>query len=78
MLYEDWDSIEFHVEKTGYFLPVSKEFLMDEGLIPDTREPVKYSRWQRFKWFVDNNVAETRLRIGSWIAGVELTNWEDD
>ncbi len=32
--------------KYGYLLPVLNETLMDEGLIPDTREPVKVSRYR--------------------------------
>jgi hypothetical protein len=76
MRYGDREGKELKVSKITSYVQISNEDAMALGMIPDTREPVKYSKWQKFKWFVGNNIAAMRLRIGSWIAGVELTDWE--
>ncbi len=64
-------------KKYGYLLPVLNETLMDEGLIPDTREPVKVSRYQRARWRAREAVASARLKVGEKIAGVTLDDRDD-
>jgi hypothetical protein len=65
------------VKKFGYMIPVLNETLMDEGLIPDTREPVKVSRYRRARWRLREAVASARLKVGEKIAGVTLDDRDD-
>ena len=67
-----WDDREITVIKMGGYMPISEELAMEYGLIPDTRPPVVITRRQRIRWAIRRWVSNTRLRIGSWIAGVEL------
>jgi hypothetical protein len=60
------------VRKVGALLPVPVEALMDEGLIPNTRPPVRIPRRTRARRWIRSTVAGARLRAGSWIAGVDL------
>lgn len=60
------------VKKHGFLIPVVNETLMDAGLIPDTREPVKVSRWWRARWRIREAVTSARIKVGEKIAGVEL------
>lgn len=71
------DGSEIFVRRYATLVPMSDEQLMDAGIIPDTRQHIKPNRRTRLKWFIGSNIAEIRLRLGSWIAGVELTNWDD-
>jgi hypothetical protein len=63
-----WGDREITVIKMGGYMPISDELAMEYGLIPDTRPPVVIPRRQRIR----NRVDELRLRLGSWVAGVEL------
>jgi hypothetical protein len=65
------------VTKFGHVMPVSEEILMNEGLIPDTRPPVPLSRRLRFRWWWRARVDGARLRVGSWVAGVDLSERDD-
>lgn len=68
---------EFMVVKQSAVLPVSDELLMDEGVIPDTRPPLKVGWRTRFRWWL----SPSRERFGRWlggkIAGVDLTDRDD-
>jgi hypothetical protein len=66
------DEPEFSVKYYAAQIPVSNEWLMDEGLIPDTRPPVVYTRRQRLRWAAQARVRALRLIVGSWIAGEDL------
>ncbi len=81
-----WDSADsastgpptFSVTKFGGMVPISVGTAMDEGLIPDTRPPVHYfSRRTRFRRWRQRKVDGLRMRVGSWVAGVDLADWDD-
>jgi hypothetical protein len=63
-------------QKIGHTMIVSDELLMDEGLIEDTRPTPPLRR--RVKWKMLRRVTDARLAIGSWIAGVELRDFDDE
>ena len=65
------------VKKIGASVYIDNETLMDHGLIPDIREPVKVSRYQRARWRVREAVAGVRLKVGEKIAGVTLDDRDD-
>lgn len=60
-----------------HFQPISDDMLMDEGLTPDTRPPVRIDWRSRFRWWL----ASRRERFGRWlggkIAGMDLSERED-
>lgn len=66
-----------HVYRHAMYLPVSEDLLMDEGVIPDTRPPLKVGWRTRFRWWLSSS----RERFGRWlggkIAGVDLTDRDD-
>lgn len=66
------DFPELKVQKYASYFPVSEDLAMEYGLIPDTREPVVYSKRERFSWFIARHVERFRLKLGSWIAGIDL------
>lgn len=71
-------SVGFSVTKFEAAMPVSDDMLMDEGLIPDTRPPAPPSgRRVRFRRWRADVVYRWRMRVGSWVAGVDLDE-EDD
>lgn len=69
---EKWDDVEITVHKHVMHVPYSSTYLMDEGLIPDTRPPVVIPRRQRIRWAAQDRVRRARLSVGSWIAGETL------
>lgn len=61
-----FDDETLRAVKLGGYLHISDEVLMDQGLIPDTRPPAApWSRRARLSWWWAN----TRERIGEWVAG---------
>lgn len=60
---------DLSVTKASTYLPVSTEYLMDMGVIPDTRPPVHYPLRTRIRWAVARRVRRLRLRLGEWVAG---------
>lgn len=65
------------IHKTAAYMPVSEDVLMDEGVIPDTRPPVKI-RWRtRLRW----RTTTARERLGLWaywvITGDRIKTDED-
>jgi hypothetical protein len=75
--------ITFDVKKYGAYTPVSDELLMDAGVIEDTRTPKTFAEYfptrrARLRWRLSLKVAGLRLRLGSWIAGVDLADQYDD
>lgn len=86
-LEEDTTSIPpgaISVTKLGAQLSVSTDMLMDEGLIPDTRParprrtPVRVTPWTLARARARTAVADARLRVGCWIAGVQVAEYDDD
>lgn len=69
---EKWDDVEITVHKHVMHVPYSTDYLMDEGLIPDTRPPVVITRRDRIRWASQDRIHRLRLRVGSWIAGESL------
>lgn len=69
-------SEEYGVRKISYMVPISEGILMDEGLIPDTRPPVRISRWRRLRWRLADRIESARLRVGARIAGVDPEDWQ--
>jgi hypothetical protein len=68
------------VKRMGYTLPITNEVLMDEGVIPDTRPKIDLTRrqkLQRARWRLEARIDRWRLRLGSWIAGIDLDQQED-
>lgn len=65
------------VTKYGAYVPITDDMAMDYGLIPDTRPPVRYSRRLRLRWWRQRKVDAVRMRVGSWIAGVDLSERDD-
>lgn len=65
------------VTKTSAILPMSDDQLMDAGIIPDTRPPVRipWRRRARWRWLAWRERAGRR--VGGWIAGVDLADRED-
>lgn len=59
------------------YIEMPLEQAMDEGLIPDTRPPVRISRWRRLRWTIAERWANLRLRLGSRIAGIDLNERQD-
>lgn len=65
--------------KIGARIPVSDDWLMDEGLIPDTRSPLPPEPWwRRLHRQVAERVWAWRFRLGCRIAGVDLADHRDD
>ena len=58
--------------ETGMIIPISHEQLMDCGLIPDTRPPLHIPWRRRLRWAIHERIRQTRLHVGSWIAGEPL------
>lgn len=69
----DFADAAITVHRMTYAIPYSDEQLMDEGVIPDTRPPAPPVPWRlRARRKIRSAVAAGRMRIGSWIAGVDL------
>lgn len=66
-----------HVNKYAHHFPVSNEVLMDEGVIPDTRPPVKIGWRTRFRWWCSAKREQFGRWLGSKIAGVDLSDRDD-
>lgn len=65
---------ELTVHKMASYMVVSDELLMDAGLIPDTRPPAPPpSRRTRLRWWWTAWRERVGRRVGSWIAGIDLT-----
>ena len=61
------------VQKIGHMIPISTEMAMLCGLIPDTRPPAPPpSRRTRFRWWRQDLVRTSRMRLASWIAGFNV------
>lgn len=75
---ETINGLEFVVEKYGAYIPISEWMLMEQGLIDDTRPVIVPTRWQIIKRRTSQKVAELRIRLGSWIAGVQITDDDED
>lgn len=63
-----------NVRTVSHVMPISAGLAMDYGLIPDTRPPVKISRWDRLRWRWRDRRSAARLRLASWIAGFDVTD----
>lgn len=76
--------IRMTVTKRGARLPLTTDQAMDEGLIPDTRParprrtPVRVTSVTIARAVVRDSVAGVRLRAGSWVAGVDLAERDED
>ena len=58
----------------GCGLQEGHEQLMDHGVIPDTRPPVRIPRRRRLRWWVQVQ----REWLGEWIGGRRFDDSEDD
>jgi hypothetical protein len=71
------------VTKLGAQLPVTTDTLMDEGIIPDTRParprrtPTRVTSWTLARSRARTVVAGVRLRLGGWVAGVDLAERDE-
>lgn len=80
MRFTDPNDPEITVIKYSALIPVSEEMLIDAGL---SEGPSKFpefhpSRLDKIRWRLSQSVANMRLRLGSWIAGVDLEDRELD
>lgn len=71
--YLELDTTPLVVTKYSGYLAVSDDVLMDAGVIPDTRPPVRtpWRRCLRWRWLVWRERAGRK--IGGWIAGMDLS-----
>lgn len=72
------------VRKYSAYLPMSLEQAMDAGLLTEDEAraqgwtpPPPIPRWTRMRWRLHAARDRARLRIGSWIAGVDLDERDD-
>lgn len=70
---------QYNYTKYGAFIPVSDEMLIDMGLSdrPSKLPEFHPSRIAKIRWYLSLKVASIRLRIGSWVAGVDLRDHDD-
>ena len=70
------------VQKAGGYMPVSCCVLTDAtGENHCDHEPYVYPKppiHRRVKWWVQSRWSSTRMRLGSWIAGTNLDERDDD
>ncbi len=69
---------EFVVTKYAHLIPVDEDTLIDAGLSdgPSKFPEFHPTRIMRLRWKMSQTVANIRLRLGSWIAGVDLEDRE--
>lgn len=67
------DTTPLTVTKYGAHLLVSDEVLMDAGVIPDTRPPVRIAWHRRLRWRWQAWRERAGRKVGGWIAGVDLS-----
>lgn len=64
---------EFTVKKYATHIPVSDDLLWDTGVyVGPSLPPTVPTRWQRLRSWSSRKVTAFRLRLGSWVAGVDL------
>lgn len=73
-----FDDTPLSIQKPAAHLVVSEDLLMDAGVIPDTRPPVRVSRWIRLRWAWRAWRERVGRKVGGWIAGVDLSERDDD
>jgi hypothetical protein len=68
-----FDDVEFTVTKYAAHIPVSDELLWEHGVyIGPERPPIVPTRRAKIQRWTSRKVTALRLRLGSWIAGVDL------
>lgn len=65
------------VVKHAAYVPVSDELLMDAGVIPDTRPPVRIPWHRRLRWRWQEWRERFGRKVGGWIAGVDLSERDE-
>jgi hypothetical protein len=82
-----YDYTPITVDRPASYLPMSIEMLLDSGAITEEEArargwtptpPVKVSRWRRARWRWQSRRERAGRKIGGWLAGVDLTEREDD
>lgn len=69
----------YSVRKYGSLIPVSEYLLADYlPTIGPERPPVVPTRYQRMRSHITSAVTSVRLRLGSWVAGVDLSDHDCD
>lgn len=63
------EPVVFSVKKYGAYVPIADPAV--------TYEPVKVSRYLRARRQIRNTVADWRLKLGEWVAGVKLQDGDD-
>lgn len=78
MRYTDPNDPEITVTKYAMLINVSEDMLIDAGLSdgPSRFPEFHPSRISKIRWKLSQKVASIRLRLGSWIAGVDLDSYE--
>lgn len=61
--------------KPSLLVPISTEMAMEYGLIPDTRQAVVITRRTRLRWWRQDKIRRTRLRLGEWVAGQKFDGY---
>ena len=72
------DDAAIEVVKLGHNVLMSDELLMDAGVIPDTRPRVRVPWHRRLRWRWAEWRERTGRKVGSWVAGVDLSERDDD
>lgn len=80
MRYTDPNEPEITVTKYTHLVQVNDDMLIDAGLSDGpSRVPEYHPSWiSRARWNLSLKVASIRLRLGSWVAGVDLEDRELD
>jgi len=78
MRYTDPNDPEITVTKYAMMINVSEDMLIDAGLSDGPSHfPEFHPSWiSKIRWNLSQKVARLRLRLGSWIAGVDLDSYE--
>lgn len=68
-----------YVHKLAAYVPMTPDEAMEWGLVADTRPPAPavVRWWRRARLRVSDAIAQARLRVGAWVAGVHPSEWED-
>lgn len=72
------DPTSLNVIRHSGFITVSDGQLMDLGVIPDTRPPVHIPWQARLRWCWSAWRERVGRKVGGWIAGVDLSERDDD
>jgi hypothetical protein len=70
---DDEEITQYNVRKYGAYIPISDELYLDFlPFVGPELPPIVLTRRQKIASWISRNVADIRLRLGSWVAGVDL------